>query len=194
MAPEQAVKRRSPCGSNACLRRATQAATCSGNNTVDRASCSPIGISWTEVRLRHFRTVFGFRWYCAASSATEAFDRCIAALTACRRQRARTNGTYDGSIAALPCNFCRIVHPSQIETVTCHLSPGLNIVVEGPYSFRQSHHRHPLFSTWMMPDRTRQSPTRRAPGWFFGRCGSITAHGSSVSQNRCDMQACNSLT
>ena len=38
------------------------------------------GMSSTNLRLRHLRTVFGFRQYCAA---TEAFDRCIAARTAC---------------------------------------------------------------------------------------------------------------
>ncbi len=34
-----------------------------------------------------------------------------------------------------------------------------------------------------MPEITRRSSTRRAPGWFFGRRGSIAAHCSSVSQN-----------
>jgi hypothetical protein len=36
---------------------------------------------------------------------------------------------------------------------------------------------------WMMPEITRRSSTLRAPGWFFGRCGSIRAQASSGSQN-----------
>jgi hypothetical protein len=35
----------------------------------------------------------------------------------------------------------------------------------------------------MMPEITRRSSTRRAPGWFFGKCGSIAAHASSYNQN-----------
>jgi hypothetical protein len=35
----------------------------------------------------------------------------------------------------------------------------------------------------MMPEITRRSSTRRAPGWFFGKCGAIAAHPSSDSQN-----------
>ncbi|MEL7047492.1 MAG: hypothetical protein AAFO75_00785 [Pseudomonadota bacterium] len=34
-----------------------------------------------------------------------------------------------------------------------------------------------------MPEITRRSSTRRAPGWFFGMKGSIAAHCSSFSQN-----------
>lgn len=34
-----------------------------------------------------------------------------------------------------------------------------------------------------MPEITRRSSTRRAPGWFFGRCGSIAAHAASDNQN-----------
>jgi hypothetical protein len=34
-----------------------------------------------------------------------------------------------------------------------------------------------------MPEITRRSSTRRAPGWFFGKCGSIAAHASSDNQN-----------
>jgi hypothetical protein len=33
-----------------------------------------------------------------------------------------------------------------------------------------------------MPETTRRSSTRRAPGWFCGRCGAITAHASPDSQ------------
>jgi hypothetical protein len=36
---------------------------------------------------------------------------------------------------------------------------------------------------WMMPEITLRSSPRRAPGWFFGKCGSIAAHASSDSQN-----------
>jgi hypothetical protein len=35
----------------------------------------------------------------------------------------------------------------------------------------------------MMPEITLRSSTRRAPGWFFGKCGSITAQASSDNQN-----------
>jgi hypothetical protein len=34
-----------------------------------------------------------------------------------------------------------------------------------------------------MPEITRRSSTRLAPGWFFGKCGSIAAHASSDNQN-----------
>ena len=63
--------------------KATQAASCSADSTSERASCAPIGMSSTNLRLHHLRTVFGFRRYCAASAATQAFDRCIAARTVC---------------------------------------------------------------------------------------------------------------
>jgi hypothetical protein len=36
---------------------------------------------------------------------------------------------------------------------------------------------------WMMPEITLRSSTRRAPGWFFGKCGSIAVHASSDNQN-----------
>ena len=36
-----------------------------------------------------------------------------------------------------------------------------------------------------MPLITRRSSTRRAPGWFFGNCGSIAAQASSLNQNKC---------
>lgn len=35
----------------------------------------------------------------------------------------------------------------------------------------------------MMPEITLRSSTRRAPGWFFGKCGSMAAQASSDSQN-----------
>ena len=34
-----------------------------------------------------------------------------------------------------------------------------------------------------MPEITRRSSTRRAPAWFVGKCGAITAHASSDNQN-----------
>jgi len=34
-----------------------------------------------------------------------------------------------------------------------------------------------------MPEITRRSSCRRAPGWFFGISGSIAAHCSSDNQN-----------
>jgi hypothetical protein len=58
----------------------------------------------------------------------------------------------------------------------------LQTVVDGPYSPGQSHQRHPTLSTCKMPEITRRSSTRLAPGWFLGRCGSIVAHASSDSQ------------
>ena len=33
-----------------------------------------------------------------------------------------------------------------------------------------------------MPEITRRSSTRRAPGWFFGNCSSIAAHAASDRQ------------
>src|SRR4029077_16424218 len=41
------------------------------------------GTSLTKARLRHLATVLWFSPYCAASSLSGAFDRCIAARTAC---------------------------------------------------------------------------------------------------------------
>ncbi len=38
-------------------------------------------------------------------------------------------------------------------------------------------------STWIIPEITRRSSTRRAPGCFFGKCGSITVHASSDDQD-----------
>lgn len=45
----------------------------------------------------------------------------------------------------------------------------------------------------MMPEITRRSSTRRAPGWFLGKYGSIAAHCVSESQNRCAIHASNLL-
>jgi hypothetical protein len=35
-----------------------------------------------------------------------------------------------------------------------------------------------------MPEITRRSSTRRAPGWFRGKCGSIASQASSDNQNK----------
>jgi hypothetical protein len=43
----------------------------------------------------------------------------------------------------------------------------------------------------MIPEITRRSSTRRAPGWFLGKCGSIAAHWASESQNRWAIHASN---
>ena len=44
--------------------------------------------------------------------------------------------------------------------------------------------RPPVLSTWTMPEITRRSWIRRAPGRFVGMIGPITAPCSSLSQNR----------
>src|SRR6266566_7174611 len=58
------------------------------------------------------------------------------------------------------------------------------MVVGGPYSGGQSHHRQPLFSTCKMPLITRRSSTRSLPRTSCGKCGSICLHCSSFSQNK----------
>src|SRR5476651_1821183 len=58
------------------------------------------------------------------------------------------------------------------------------MVVGGPYSGGQSHHRHPLFRTCRMPLITRLSSTRSLPRTSLGKCGSIRHHCSSLSQNK----------
>ena len=47
-------------GKSVCLRNATMMASSSTFSTVDLASFGPVGRSATEVRLRHFATVFWF--------------------------------------------------------------------------------------------------------------------------------------
>jgi hypothetical protein len=49
------------------------------------------------------------------------------------------------------------------------------MVVGGPYARGQSRQGQPERNTWRMPLITRRSSTRRAPGWFVGNSGSITA-------------------
>jgi hypothetical protein len=72
-------------------------ASSSGLRTLDRIS-GPIGASTTKSRFRHFATVFALRPCRALSTAIEAFDRCIAALTAC-------------VVVALPCRTWPIAPP-----------------------------------------------------------------------------------
>ena len=50
---------------------------------VERGALGPIGASSTKSRFFHFATVLGSRPWRSASSLAVAFDRCIAALTAC---------------------------------------------------------------------------------------------------------------
>jgi hypothetical protein len=50
---------------------------------VDRGSVGPVFRSSTVARLRHFATVLGLMPSSRLSCASEACDRCIAALTAC---------------------------------------------------------------------------------------------------------------
>jgi hypothetical protein len=53
------------------------------DRTVECGAFGPIAASWTNARLRHLATVFWFKPYCAASSLSGAFDRCIAAQMDC---------------------------------------------------------------------------------------------------------------
>lgn len=62
---------------------ATRVASSASVSTVDRGSVGPVFISSTVARLRHFATVFGLMLSSRLSCASEACDRCIAALTAC---------------------------------------------------------------------------------------------------------------
>jgi hypothetical protein len=50
---------------------------------VERGSFGPVFKSFTVARLRHFATVFGTMPSSLLNCASEACDRCIAALTAC---------------------------------------------------------------------------------------------------------------
>ena len=51
--------------------------------TVERGSAGPVFLSSTVARFRHFATVLGLMPNSRLSCASEACDRCIAALTAC---------------------------------------------------------------------------------------------------------------
>jgi len=84
------------------LRKATQAASSVADRLAERTDRGPIGASSTLARVRHLRTVFLFTPYCSASSATEAFDRCIAFLTAC-------------VVVAQLCRTCPIGRPSMMD-------------------------------------------------------------------------------
>src|SRR6476659_2645441 len=54
----------------------------------------------------------------------------------------------------------------------------------GPYSGGQSHQRQPHLSTCTIPLITRRSSARSTPRTSVGKCGSIRAHCSSLSQNK----------
>ena len=84
---EAVVQRREP-----WRRNATPAVSSSSVSTVDRGSFGPVLRSLTVARLRRFVPVFGLMPRSRLSCAREACDRCSAALTACPRQRARTDG------------------------------------------------------------------------------------------------------
>src|SRR6185437_14849137 len=63
-------------------------------------SLRPMGASLTKARLRHLATVLWFSPYCAASSLSGAFDRCIAVRMA-----------Y--VVVALPCSIWPIMPPGM---------------------------------------------------------------------------------
>ena len=70
-------------GSSVWRRNATMAASSASVRAVERGSFGPVLRSSTVCRLRHFATVFGLIPSSRLSVASEAYDRCIAALTAC---------------------------------------------------------------------------------------------------------------
>jgi hypothetical protein len=89
------------------------AASSSGVSTGDRASFGPIRLSSTLARLRHFRTVLGLIPKRSASAATEAFDRCHSARTAC-------------VVLAQPWSTWPIAPSSADGRIIHHHNPGLN--------------------------------------------------------------------
>ena len=62
----------------------------------------------------------------------------------------------------------------------------LKAVVYGPYSSGSARQRQPSRNRWMIPLMTRRSSLRSGPVWTIGRCGSIAAHCSSLSQKLSD--------
>ena len=60
--------------------------------------------------------------------------------------------------------------------------PIVKTVVYGPYPSGSARHRQPSRNRWMIPLMTRRSFVRSGPVWAIGRCGSIAAHCSSLSQ------------
>ena len=75
--------RQSSGGKSVCRRKATMTASSSSPRTVERSSLGPVLRSSSVCRFRHLATVFGSIPNSRLSSASEACDRCIAALTAC---------------------------------------------------------------------------------------------------------------
>jgi hypothetical protein len=80
------------------------------------------------------------------------------------------------SAAKIPCQSPRWLQRFQ----------RLKTVVYGPYSGGKARQRQPSRKRWTMPLITRRSSTRRGPVWTIGRCGSIAAHCTSLSQNTPD--------
>lgn len=64
-------------------RRRRMTITNSTVRTVERGSVGPVFMSSTVARCRHFATVFGLMLSSRLNCASEACDRCIAALMAC---------------------------------------------------------------------------------------------------------------
>jgi len=58
----------------------------------------------------------------------------------------------------------------------------LKTVVYGPYWSGSARQRQPSRNRWMIPLMTRRSSMRSGPVWTIGRCGSIAAHCSSLSE------------
>src|SRR5215468_12614220 len=80
--------------------------------------------------------------------------------------------------------------PATVSKISCQIPRPLQrlkrlyTVVCGPYSGGQSCQRHPVFSTCMIPLKTRRLFCGFGPGRFIGIRGSIFAHCSSFNQNR----------
>ena len=76
------AQRQSSSGSSVWRRKATIVASSASVRTVDRGSFGPVLRSSTVARFRHLATVFGLMLISWLNAESEAFDRCIAALTA----------------------------------------------------------------------------------------------------------------
>src|SRR5215471_10151924 len=80
--------------------------------------------------------------------------------------------------------------PAAISNICCQIPRPLQrlkrlyTVVYGPYSGGQSFHRHPVFSTWMIPLKIRRLFCGFGPGRFIGIRGLIFPHCSSFNQNK----------
>src|SRR5829696_8551578 len=75
---------------------------------------------------------------------------------------------------------------SRILVQSCPAGPAVEAVVDGrgwPILGWAVFPATPRFLHVQDGAITRRSSTLRAPGWFFGRCGSIAAQASSLNQN-----------